>query len=124
MVHVGNNIARLRGFRLLTQKDMASKLGITQQEYSRLESKARLEDEQMERIAEALDFPIEMIKELESTGLLNIHNSGSITESVFVQYNTDSKVAELYERMMENYEKRLNEKDQVIKMLQELHKSA
>jgi transcriptional regulator with XRE-family HTH domain len=62
MVHLGNNIAKLRGFRRMPQKDIAQRLGLTQQEYSRIESKDLVDDDLLERIAVELDFPSILLK--------------------------------------------------------------
>jgi len=112
MVHLGNNIAKLRGFRRLPQKEVAGKLHLSQQEYSKLEAKAVIDDDLLERIADAINFPVELIKELENSSIQTVHNSGSITNSVFYQNNPVEKIIELYEKM-------LKEKDELI----ELYKS-
>lgn len=102
MVHLGNNVARLRGFRRIPQKEMAAKLGLTQQEYSRIENKDIIEDDLLEQIAKAIDFPTELIKELENSAIQNIHNSGSITDSIFYQNNPIEKLEEIYERLLKS----------------------
>jgi transcriptional regulator with XRE-family HTH domain len=114
MVHIGNNIARLRGFRRLPQKDIAAKLNLSQQDYSKIEAKAEIDEDLLERIATAIDFPIELIKELENSSIQTVHNSGSITDSIFYQQNNPM------EKIIEVYEKLIKEKDEVIKNKEDL----
>jgi len=109
MVHIGNNIARLRGFRRLTQKEVSSKLNLTQQDYSKLEAKPQIDDDLLERIAIAIDFPVALIKELENSSMQTIHNSGSITDSIFYQENPVETIITLYERI-------IKDKDELIEM--------
>lgn len=110
MSHLGQNIARLRGFRKIPQKEMASKLKMAQQTYSNLENKAEIDEELLDRIALVLDFPVQAIKELDSHSVLSVNQQGGNTGSVFYQYNPNEKIIELYERM-------LKEKDEVIETL-------
>jgi transcriptional regulator with XRE-family HTH domain len=120
MVHLGNNIARLRGFRRIPQKDIASKLNLTQQDYSKLEAKAEIDDNLLERIAHAIDFPIELIKELENSSIQTIHNSGSITDSIFYQNNPIEKIIELYELRIKDKDVMLQEKSDMLKQKDEI----
>lgn len=113
MVHIGNNIARLRSFRRIPQKDMANRLGIKQQDYSRLEKKALIDDETLLKIAEELNFPVEAIKEMEaSTTIQTVYQQTGNNGNGFYVI-TNEKVEEMYERL-------LAEKDEVIKMQKEV----
>lgn len=113
MVHVGNNIARLRSFRRIPQKDMANRLGIKQQDYSRLESKEIIDDEVLLKIAKELNFPVEAIKEMEaSTTIQTVYQQTGNNGNGF-NVITSEKVEEMYERL-------LAEKDEVIKMQKEM----
>jgi transcriptional regulator with XRE-family HTH domain len=118
MVHLGNNIAKLRGFRRLPQKDVAIQLDLSQQEYSKIENKAQIDDDLLERIAAIIDFPSEIIKELDSNVTVQSYNqqggsSGSITTSTFNQYNAD-KIADLYEKLLKEKDEVIKSKEQVI----------
>lgn len=104
MVHLGNNIARLRGFRRLTQKEIAALLNLTQQDYSKIETRPDIDDALLERIAAVMDFPVELIRELEHSSIQTVHNSGSISDSIFYQNNPVEKVTELYERLLKEKE--------------------
>lgn len=117
MRHLGENVARLRSFRRIPQKDIAAKLDLSQSEYSRIEKKEQIDDDLLEKIAKAIDFPVEVIRELDSNSTQSIHNSGSITDSIFYQNNPIEKIVELYERL-------LKEKDDVIEMYKKQQKAS
>lgn len=111
MVHLGNNIARLRGFRRMTQKEVADKARMSQQEYSRLESKQTIDDDLLEIIASVLDFPVDLVKQLDSASVVNNNQQGGNAGNIFYQNENADHVVELYEKL-------LAEKDEVIKMQQ------
>ena len=115
MSHVGRNIARLRGFQQIPQKEMASKLNMSQQAYSALENKAEIEDDLLERVAEVLEFPVQALKELDNQSVLSINQQGGNTGSIFYQYNPNEKIVELYERMIKEKEDIIKQKDEIIK---------
>lgn len=116
MPHLGQNIARLRGFRKMPQKEMASKLNMAQQTYSNLENKAEIDEDLLDRIAAVLDFPVQAIKELDSQSVLSVNQQGGNTGSVFYQYNPNEQIIELYERMLKQKDELLKQKDQIIEM--------
>jgi len=107
MVHIGNNIARLRSFRRIPQKDMASRLGLSQQEYSRIEKKDEIDEDLLGKIASVLDFPIEAVKNIESsTTIQTVYQQNGNSGNGFYIHSND-KIIEMYERL-------LDEKDSVI----------
>lgn len=111
MDHLGQNIARLRGMRRMTQKEMASKLKLTQPEYSRIEQKAQIDDDLLSRIAEALEVSPEMIREFKEAAIFtnNVYEQNNTISQVYFQSNPIEKIVELYEKL-------LKEKDVIIDM--------
>jgi transcriptional regulator with XRE-family HTH domain len=111
MAHLGNSIAKLRGFRRIPQKEIASRLKLSQQEYSKIESKSEIDDDMLNLIAKELDFPIELIKSLDTNGNVeNVYQQEGNKGHVFnYDFNSADKIVELYERL-------LKEKDEVIEM--------
>lgn len=92
---------------------MANRLGIKQQDYSRLESKEIIDDEVLLKIAKELNFPVEAIKEMEaSTTIQTVYQQTGNNGNGF-NVITSEKVEEMYERL-------LAEKDEVIKMQKEM----
>lgn len=119
MSHLGNNVARLRGYRQMPQKEIAAKLNITQQDYSKIEKKEVIEDDLLERIAEALDFPVELIKQIDAApSAFSVNQQGGNTGVTFNQYSTEvDKIVELYERV-------IKEKDDTIELLRAMIQKA
>src|SRR3546814_925437 len=95
MVHIGNNIAKLRNFRRKTQKEMAAMLEITQPEYSRLEGKEHISDELLEKIATLLDYPTELISNLDGSPAQNVYqNEGNNGNGFCYVTNPVDKIVE------------------------------
>jgi len=119
MAHLGNNIARLRGFKRLTQKELASKLNMRQQDYSKIENKEQIDDEMLNLIAKVLDFPVELIKSIDSNGHVeNVYQQDGNKGHVFhYEFNSVEKIVELYDKL-------LKEKDEIIEMYKRQQKAS
>jgi transcriptional regulator with XRE-family HTH domain len=119
MAHLGNNIAKLRGFRRIPQKEIASKLKLSQQEYSKIECKSEIDDNMLNLIAKTLDFPVELIQSLDSNGQVeNVYQQEGNKGHIFnYDFNSTEKMVELYERL-------LKEKDEVIEMYKKQQKAS
>lgn len=123
MNHVGNNIARLRNFRRMPQKEMAAKLSMSQQAYSSIENKQEIDDDLLERIAQILEFPVDAIRDLDAHSVLSINQQGGNAGSVFYQYNPNEKIQELYERLLKEKDDIIKSKDEVIEMYRKQQKA-
>jgi transcriptional regulator with XRE-family HTH domain len=114
----GYNVRRMREILGVKQDALAVALNMTQQNFSKLEQKAEIEEDLLAKIADALQVPIEAIKNYDDKGVVNIisnsfaDNSGTAV-AVCHSVNPIDKVAELYERMMK-------EKDGQIELLKNL----
>lgn len=106
MNNIGRNIARIRLFKMVGQKEMANYLAISQQEYSRIERKKVLPELLIEAIANRLECPVEVICRLDQLEFLN---------QMMHQNRTDEK-AEL-QKVIELSERLLQEKDEIIQLL-------
>lgn len=82
----------------------------------------------MEKIAKALNIPVEAITEMEEGSSINIisstFNDSSIASMMYCQptFNPIDKIVELYDEKNALYERMLKEKDSVIELLQEIVK--
>jgi len=119
MAHIGQNIAKLRGMRRLTQKEMAAKTGIAQPEYSKIEQKAEIDENLLVLIADALDISPEAIKNFnEEAAINNIScNFNDNAVNTLYQFNPLDKIIELYEAV-------IKEKDEVIEMYKKQQKAS
>lgn len=124
MNHVGNNIARLRNFRRMPQKEMAAKLNMSQQAYSTIENKPDVDDDLLERIAQVLEFPVDAIRELDAHSVVSINQQGGNAGSIFYQYNPNEKIQELYERLLKEKDDIIKSKDEVIEMYRKQQKAS
>ena len=129
VMHIGRKIQRMRELRGMKQETMAGKLGLTQQAVSYIEQSDTIEDEKLERIAEAL--------EVTAKDILNLSDETVFTNNVYGEKNTLSQVysqpiSEIHvynqinpiERIVELYERMLKEKDDVIEMLKKNQKAS
>jgi transcriptional regulator with XRE-family HTH domain len=123
MVHLGENIARLRGLRRITQKQMAGKLKLAQSVYSKVEKREEIDDQLLEQIAAALEVTPEAIKNFNENAVTNIISCNFHDNAVNAVYNfnpmdklfqvvTENK--DLYERLLKEKDEKLQLKDEVI----------
>lgn len=71
-VHHGNNVKRIREILHIKQETLADAMGISQQKISLLEQKEKIDREQMEEIAKALNVPAELIEHYDAEASINI----------------------------------------------------
>ena len=108
---IGQKVERIRLFRGVKQEYVANKMGISQQQYSKIEQQEKIEDDVLEKIAEILGVTMETIKNFDDDKVTyNINNFYDIHDieikdnasSNFVaqQFNPIEKINELYERLL------------------------
>jgi len=108
---IGQKVERIRMFRNIKQEYVANKLGISQQQYSKIEQQENIEDDVLEKIADILGVTMETIKNFDDDKVTyNINNFYDIHDieikdnasSNFVaqQFNPIEKINELYERLL------------------------
>ncbi len=102
----GANVRRWREWRGINQDVLAEQIGVSQATFSGYEKKDKLEQEILEKIAKALDIPVEAITEIDNDTSINIfsgnwHDNASANGYVKSQnFNPIDKVIELYERLL------------------------
>ena len=122
----GANIRWWREWRNVNQDVLAEEIGVSQATLSGYEKKETLEQEILDKIAVALNIPVEAITELDNAASINIVSStlydkaGSIFNNP--TFNPIDKVIELYNEKNALYERMLKEKDSVIELLKEIVK--
>ncbi|MGL4326736.1 MAG: helix-turn-helix transcriptional regulator [Tannerellaceae bacterium] len=112
----GANVRRWREWRNINQDVLAEMIGVSQATMSGIEKKETIETETVEKIAKALDIPIEAITELGSASSINIV-SGTINGSTLggsnhninsPTFNPIDKIAELYERLLKAEQEKIS----------------
>jgi transcriptional regulator with XRE-family HTH domain len=109
----GYNVRRMRQILDVKQETVAGALSMTQQNYSKLEKKAEIEDKLLAKIAEELQIPVEAIKNYDDKCIFNVISNSFTGSSSVAVINPIDKVAELYERI-------IKEKDGQIELLKNL----
>jgi transcriptional regulator with XRE-family HTH domain len=94
--HIGKNIRAIRQLRGMKQEIFARKLGIKQQNVSKMENKKSPSEEQIEAAAKILQTSTEAIKNFDENG---IFQNNLFNEQVN-NFNPVEKVVELYERLL------------------------
>ncbi|WP_080902801.1 helix-turn-helix domain-containing protein [Parabacteroides sp. Marseille-P3160] len=115
----GANIRRWREWRNVKQEVLAEQIGVSQATLSGYEKRDKLGQKTLDKIAKALDIPVEAITELEQGTSISIvsstlhDNAGSIIN--YPTFNPIDKIVELYDKLLQS------EKEKV-EMLQEILK--
>ena len=122
----GANVKRWREWRNVKQDVLADQIGVSQATLSSYEKKKKLDQEILEKIAKALDIPVEAITEIGDGTAINIINAHD-NQSVSVinnnpTFNSIDKIVELYEEKNALYERMLKEKEETISLLHEVLK--
>lgn len=102
----GANVRRWREWRGINQDVLAEQIGVSQATFSGYEKKDKLEQEILEKIAKALDIPMEAITELNEGASINIFSGtwqdNSSANGYSQTFNPIDKVVELYERLLKS----------------------
>ncbi len=113
----GANVRRWREWRNVNQDVLAEQIGVSQTTLSAYEKKDKLEEEILEKIAQALDIPVEAITEMEEGASINIVANTFDNQSSAVNwcptFNPIDKIVELYEQLLKS------EREKVV-MMQEV----
>ncbi len=128
--HIGRNISRIREFRGMKQEALAIALGMSQQYVSTLEGSETIDDERLNKIAEALGVSVEAIKSFSDEGVINYFNTFNETDFSNSQgafghhdqytFNPIEKLIEAYDENKKLYERLLESEKEKISYLEKL----
>lgn len=115
--HTGRKIVKLRELLGVKQETLASLIGVTQQNISKIEKSEDVDDEKLQKIATALGVTVEAIRNFNEDNIYQLiqNNNDTSTNNYLIgyQHNSNDKMVELYERL-------LKEKDMVIEMYKKM----
>lgn len=125
----GANVRRWREWRNINQDVLAEMIGVSQATMSGIEKKEIIEPETVEKLAKALDIPIEAITELTKENSVNIFSGswswndqaslqnigGAATATIAPTFNPIDKVAELYERLLKSEQEKISLLQEVLR---------
>ncbi len=120
---IGKKISKIRELRGFKQDYLATQLGISQQQISKIEQSEKVEDEVLERIAEILGVTTEGIKRFNEEAVFNIIGNYYHDHATSLNYqcpiNPIEKLIELFEENKQLYAKLLeSEREKVALLLQ------
>lgn len=120
----GPNVRRWREWRNINQDVLAEQIGVSQATLSGYEKRDKLEQDILDKIAKALDIPVEAITELEVGTSINIYSGTWQDNAVTNHYtfNPIEKIVELYDEKIALYERMLKDKEEAISLLHEVLK--
>lgn len=116
----GYNAKRLREILGVKQEDLAERMGVSQQTVSRFEQTPQLDDETLDKIATALNIPMDAIKNFNEDAAINFvantfHDSTVANTYHQCSFNPLDKVIELYERMLQTEKEKVSLLEEVLK---------
>ncbi|HHV84422.1 MAG TPA: helix-turn-helix transcriptional regulator [Petrimonas sp.] len=123
--HLGYNVKRLREILGVKQEDLAERLNLTQQSVSKIENKEDLDNETLEKIANAMNIPSEAIKNFTDEGAVHIvsntfsDNSSALYNNYTIN-NPIERIVQLYDEKVELYERMLKSEQEKVALLEEL----
>ncbi len=94
---IGDKVKKIREIKGLTQEDLAQKLNITSQAYSKLErNKTKMDEDRLEQIAENLGVSVDMIRAFEPNSLFinSLHAIGDNAKTV-INHNENQQLIEI-----------------------------
>ena len=122
--HIGRKIARVRELKGIKQEALAAELGTSQQSISHIEQSETIDDDKLERIAEALGVTKEGIKNFSEERVMNFfntfhdhsfsHSQGTFSAS-HCTFNPLEKIIELYERLVEAEKEKVQYLEELLK---------
>jgi transcriptional regulator with XRE-family HTH domain len=122
-VHEGRNIRHFRELRGIKQESFAAELHMSQQNLSRIEQTASLDDQTIHLVSTALGINPETLRNFDPDSAIhlinNIHDNqfdNSSTAMIYQQFNPLEKIIELYERLLKKEREVLQLEDQLRKL--------
>jgi transcriptional regulator with XRE-family HTH domain len=118
--HIGRKISRIRELRGMKQETLAEAMGLSQQSISHIEQSETIDDEKLDKIAQALGVTKEGIENFSEEAIFNIisntynntsnDNSSLIASSLNYQptFNTVEKIVDLYERLLKAEQEKIS----------------
>ncbi|WP_343587447.1 helix-turn-helix transcriptional regulator [Flavobacterium sp.] len=126
--HIGRNISRIRELRDMKQEALAIALGMSQQYISTLEGTENIDDEKLNKIAQALGVSVETIKNFSDEAVFNIigntvtNHDNSALFQFHPTFNPIDKLIESYDENRKLYERLLESEKEKISYLEKLLK--
>jgi transcriptional regulator with XRE-family HTH domain len=122
--HIGRKISKIRELRGIKQEALASLMGVSQQTISKIEQSAEVEQDALEKIAQALGVTAEAVKNFSEEAVVNYFNTfndNSTNNGAVYAFNSTfnpiNKLIEVYEENKKLYEQLLSSEREKIEIL-------
>ena len=118
MNEIGTRIKKLREEKNISQEKMALELELTQSNYGRLEKDdKRLTVPKIIKISEVLNVNVSYLFNERTAKVIHQHNNNNESPSAYNVENLYQSNKEITDKLIEQYEARLKEKDELIGLL-------
>ena len=118
MNEIGTRIKKMREEKNISQEKMALELELTQSNYGRLEKDdKRLTVPKVLKIAEVLNVNVSYLFNEQTSKVIHQHNNTNEIQSAYNVENLYQNNKEITDKLIEQYEARLKEKDVLIGLL-------
>ena len=113
----GANVRRWREWRNINQDVLAEKIGVSQATLSGYEKKEKLEQDILQKLAKALDIPVEAITEIDNGSAINIISGTWNDNSAINHYtfNPIDKIVELYDKLLQSEKEKVTILEEILK---------
>lgn len=129
-IHLGDHVRRMRTALGVKQSALASELGTTQQNISRIEQEEEVDDATLDKIGKALGVSAEAIKNFDEEAAINIvsttfnshDNSTSVAFKSTFNFNPIDSLMEAIEENKKLYERLLQSEREKVELLERMLK--
>jgi transcriptional regulator with XRE-family HTH domain len=129
-IHVGDHVRRMRTALGVKQSALATELGTTQQNISRIEQEEEVDDVTLERIGKVLGVSAEAIKNFDEEAAINIvsttfnshDNSTSVAFKSTFNFNPIDKLMEVMDENKKLYERLLQSEREKVELMERILK--
>lgn len=129
-IHLGDHVRRMRTALGVKQSALATELGMTQQNVSRIEQEEEVDDVTLERIGKVLGVSAEAIKNFDEEAAINIvsttfnshDNSTSVAFKSTFNFNPIDKLMEVMDENTKLYERLLQSEREKVELLERMLK--
>jgi len=123
MHNIGHNIRQVRELKNLTQEYVAKKLGVSRSFYIKVENnETQIKFEQLQALSKVMDVSLNDIIDFNDKQIFNTthHNHNVKNVGNVINDYKHEEMKTMYEKLLAEKDARLQEKDEIIKMMKSL----
>jgi transcriptional regulator with XRE-family HTH domain len=123
MHNIGHNIRQVRELKNLTQEYVAKKLGVSRSFYIKVENnETQIKFEQLQALSKVMDVSLNDIIDFNDKQIFNTthHNHNVKNVGNVINDYQHEEMKTMYEKLLTEKDARLQEKDEIIKMMKSL----